>query len=100
MGAASDISEASRPIRSQPPLPERPSMGRLEPAGRRPAVSVWPQRPPPREWATDPPPVGAEWLQRPPPPHEGDCGVYGDRLAPTTHSSDLGVAPSRNSAKA
>jgi hypothetical protein len=69
MGAASDISEASGPIRSQPMLLERPSMGRLEPAGRRPAVPLpsWPQRPPPREWAAGPQPAGAEWGQRPPP---------------------------------
>ncbi len=47
MGAASDISEASGPVRSQTLPPERPSMGRLEPAGRRPAVPIpmWPQRP-------------------------------------------------------
>jgi hypothetical protein len=44
MGAASDISEASGPIRSQPL--ERPAMGRLEPAGRRPAVPMWAQPPP------------------------------------------------------
>jgi hypothetical protein len=70
MGAASDISKASGPIRSQPLLPERPLMGRLEPAGRRPAVPLptWPQRPSPREWATGPQPAGAEWAQRPPPP--------------------------------
>ncbi len=49
MGAASDISEASGPVRSQPMLSERPLMGRLEPMGRRPAAPVptWPQRPPP-----------------------------------------------------
>jgi hypothetical protein len=47
MGAASDISEASGPVRSQPLLSERPAMGRLEPAGRRPAVPMWPQQPPP-----------------------------------------------------
>jgi hypothetical protein len=68
MGAASDISEASGPVRSQLLLPERPAMGRLEPAGRRPAVPMWPQRPPPRKWATGPQPAGAEWLQYPPPP--------------------------------
>jgi hypothetical protein len=70
MGVASDISEASRPVRSQPMLSERPLMGRLEPAGRRPAAPAptWPQRPPPREWATGPQPAGAEWAQRPPPP--------------------------------
>jgi hypothetical protein len=75
MGAASDISEASGPVRSQPLLPERPSMGRLEPAGRRPAVPIpmWPQRPPP-------PGVGdrtSAW--EPPGPHythqQPQCGL-------------------------
>ncbi len=68
MGAASDISEASGPVRLQLLPPERPAMGRLEPAGRRPAVPMWSQRPPPREWATGPQPSGAEWQQHPPPP--------------------------------
>ncbi len=51
MGAASDISEVSGPVRPQPMPSERPLMGRLEPAGRRPAASVptWQQRPPPWE---------------------------------------------------
>jgi hypothetical protein len=40
MGAASDISEASGPVRTQPLQPERPAMGRLEPAGRRPAAPM------------------------------------------------------------
>ncbi len=101
MGAASDISEASGPARSQPLLPERPSMGRLETAGRRPAVPIpmWPQRPPPWEWATGPQPAGAEWLQRPP-PHEGAHREHGNRLASTTHAGNLGVASSRNFAEA
>jgi hypothetical protein len=43
MGAASDISEASGPVRSRPTLPGGPPMG------RRPAVPLptWPRRPPP-----------------------------------------------------
>jgi hypothetical protein len=99
MGAASDISEASGPVRTQPLQPERPAMGRLEPVGRRPAVPMWPQRPPLWEWTTGPQSTGAEWLQRPP-PHEGDHGERGDRLAPTAHPSNLGMASSRDSAKA
>jgi hypothetical protein len=101
MGAASDVSEASGPVRSQPLLPERPSMGRLEPAGRRPTVPVptWSQRPPPREWATGPQPAGAEWVQRPP-PHEGGLGGHGGRLAPTAHTGNLGMATSRNTTEA
>ncbi len=47
LGAASDISEASGPTRARPQQQERPAMGRLEPAGRRPAVPTWSQRPPP-----------------------------------------------------
>jgi hypothetical protein len=51
MGAASDISEASGPVRSRPAVPGGPFMG------RRPAVPLptWPQRPPPREWEQRPP---------------------------------------------
>ncbi len=99
MGAASDISEASGPVRSQPLPPGRPAMGRLEPVGRRPAVPMWSQRPPPREWATGSQPAGAEWLQHPP-PHEGDHGKHGDRLASAAHPSNLDVASSGDSAKA
>jgi hypothetical protein len=49
MGAASDISEASGPVRSCPLLPEKSSSGRLEPAVRKLAVPLptWPQPPPP-----------------------------------------------------
>jgi hypothetical protein len=52
MGAASDISEVSGPVRSRPALPGGPPMG------RRPAVPLptWPQRPPLREWEQRPPP--------------------------------------------
>ncbi len=51
MGAASDISEASGPARLQPAALERPVMGRLEPAVKRPTVPPpgGAQRPPPRE---------------------------------------------------
>jgi hypothetical protein len=47
MGAASDISEASGPVRARPLQQERPVMGRLEPAGRRPVAPSWLQQPPP-----------------------------------------------------
>jgi hypothetical protein len=52
MGAASDISEASGPVRTRPAVPGGPLMG------RRPAVPLptWTQRPPPREWEQRPPP--------------------------------------------
>ncbi len=44
MGAASDISEASGPVRPPPVALGRPAMGRLEPAERRPTVPLptWP----------------------------------------------------------
>jgi hypothetical protein len=79
MGAASDISEASGPVRPQPILSERPVMGRLEPTGRRPTVPLptWPQRPPPREWAAVPQPARTEWAQRPPPPRGQPRGMWG-----------------------
>jgi hypothetical protein len=47
MGAASDISEASGPVRTRPLQQGRPVMGRLEPAGRRPAIPAWLQQSPP-----------------------------------------------------
>jgi hypothetical protein len=101
MGAASDISEASGPVRPQPMLSERPVMGRLEPAGRRPAVPLptWPQRPPPREWAAGPQPARTEWAPRPP-PHEGGLGGCGGRLGPAAHACNLGVAYGRGTAEA
>ncbi len=49
LGAASDISEASGPVRAQLPPPGRPVMGSIDPewaAGSRPAASTWFQRPP------------------------------------------------------
>jgi hypothetical protein len=69
MGAASDISEASGPVRSQPMPSERPLMGRLEPAGRRPAgpAPTWPQRPPPESGQQDPSPRGRIGRSAPPP---------------------------------
>jgi hypothetical protein len=100
IGAASDIPEASGPVRSQPMPSERPLMGRLEPAGRRPAAPVptWPQCPPPREWAAGPQPTGADWAQRPP-PHESGLGRRGGRLGPTAHTCSVGVASSRGTAE-
>ncbi len=100
MGVASDISEVSGPVRSQPVLSERPLMGRLEPAGRRPAAPVptWPERPLPREWAAGPQPAGTEWAQRPP-AHESGLGGRGGRLGPTAHACNLGVASGRDTAE-
>jgi hypothetical protein len=101
MGAASDISEASGPVRPRPMLLGRPSMGRLEPPGRRPAVPLpsWPQRPPPPGVGSSSPArrgrVGAA-----PPPHEGGPRRHGGRLAPTAHTGHLGMATSRVPAEA
>jgi hypothetical protein len=49
LGAASDISEASGPVRAQLPPPGRPVVGCIDPewaAGSRPAATSWFQRPP------------------------------------------------------
>jgi hypothetical protein len=54
LGAASDISEASGPVRAQLPLPGQPMVGCIDPewaAGSRPAAASWFQRPPPRTTA-------------------------------------------------
>jgi hypothetical protein len=51
LGVASDISEASGPVRAQLPPPGRPVMGSIDPewaSGPRPAATTWFQRPPPR----------------------------------------------------
>jgi hypothetical protein len=49
MGAASDISEASGPTRTQRPPPTRPAMGDIDPdwssRGTRPTASGWPPTP-------------------------------------------------------
>jgi hypothetical protein len=66
LGAASDISEASGPTRARPQQQERPAVGRLEPAGRQPAVPTWPQCPPPpqsgRREPSQWPPIGTSVL--------------------------------------
>ncbi len=94
MGAASDISEASGPVRPPPAASGRPAMGRLEPAGRRPTVPLpaGPQRPPPQEWAAGPPPARSEWAPRPP-PYEDNLGGSGRRLGSAAHAHDHGMAP-------
>jgi hypothetical protein len=75
MGAASDISEACGPTRVRPQQQERPALGRLEPAGRRPAVPTWVQQPPPPpEWVAGIQPAVPDWRQRPHPPPEGYRG--------------------------
>jgi hypothetical protein len=72
LDAASDISEASGPIRAQLPPSVRPVMGNIDPewaAGPRPAASAWFQRPPPRPaagnaepgWPAEARPVASGW---------------------------------------
>jgi hypothetical protein len=75
LGAVSDISEASGPTRARPQHQERPAMGRLEPAGRRPAVPAWAQQPPPPEWAAGIQPAASDWHQRLPPPRATTGGA-------------------------
>ncbi len=67
LGAASDISEASGPIRARPQQQERPAMGRLDPAGQPPLTSTWPQHPPLSERAAGTQPTAPGWYQHPPP---------------------------------
>jgi hypothetical protein len=76
-------------------------MGKLEPAGRRPAVPMpmWPQRPPPSGVGNRAPASGGRVVAAAP-PHEGGHGECGERLAPTAHTSDLSVASGRELAKA
>jgi hypothetical protein len=63
MGAASDISEVSGPVRTRPTGQGRPAMGQGPavpmPVGRqRPPLREWDQRPPPRDRDQRPPPSG------------------------------------------
>jgi hypothetical protein len=101
MGAASDISEASGPVRLPPVASGRPAMGRLGPAGRRPTVPLpaWPQRPPPQEWAAGPPSARSEWAPRPP-PYEDDLGESRRCLGPAAHARDHSVASGGGAAEA
>jgi hypothetical protein len=93
MGAASDISEASGPARLQPAAQERPAMGRLEPAVRRPTAPPpgGAQRPPPREWVAEPPFARSEW---------DDLRGPRRRLGAAAHAHDRNVAPGGVKAKA
>jgi hypothetical protein len=72
LGAASDISEVSRPVRARLPPSTRPVMGSIDPewaAGSRPVAPAWFQRPPPRPaagnaepgWPADAQPAASGW---------------------------------------
>ncbi len=98
MGAASDISEASGPVRARPAAQGGPLMGRRPavpmPEGlqrppvrereQRPPLREWEQRPSFREWEQRPPP--RDWEQQPPPRGRprGACRPTGP---PSTHRS-------------
>ncbi len=81
LGAASDISEASGPVRAQPPPPGRPVVGCIDP-----------------EWAAGSRPAAASWLQRPPP--KGGSRERGTEMATGIHTGHHSVAPCRTPAKA
>ncbi len=68
LGAASDISEASRPTRARPKQQERPAMGRLDPAEHQPAAPTWSQRPPPPGVGSGSPASGLRVVPASPPP--------------------------------
>jgi hypothetical protein len=81
LGAASDISEASGPVRAQLPLPAWPVMGSIDPewaAGSRPAATMWSQRPPPK----------------------ADSRECGAQMATGVYTGHHGMAPYRKPAKA
>jgi hypothetical protein len=67
LGAASDISEASGPVRAQLPLPGRPVVGCIDP-----------------EWAA------ASWFQRPPPEGSRECRT---EVATDAHTGRHSLAP-------
>jgi hypothetical protein len=81
LGAASDISEASGPVRTQLPLPGRPVVGCIDP-----------------EWAAGSRPAAASWFQRPPP--EGGNREHGIEMATGVHTGRYSMAPRRTPAKA
>jgi hypothetical protein len=69
MGAASDISEVSGPVRPPPPAAGRLTAGGWDPAVRKPTVPLpgGPPRPLQQEWVTEPPPARYDWAPRPVP---------------------------------
>ncbi len=92
LGAASDISKASGPTRARPQQQERPVMGRLEPAGWRPAVPAWPLHPPPPGVGGGNPASSTRLASAPPSP-KGHHRKRRARMAPDAHAGSLGVAP-------
>jgi hypothetical protein len=84
MGAASDISEVSGPVRPPPMVSGRPVVGRLELAGGRQAVPLpsWPQRPPPPGSGRQGPSLRGRSGRRGPPPMRTASGDGGAAWAP------------------
>jgi hypothetical protein len=92
LGAASDISEASGPVRAQPPPQGRSVMGNIDPewaAGSRPVATTWSQRPPPRpvagnvepRWPPVHTPATTAWPPAEPLPRPRIKGEDGELLA-------------------
>ncbi len=81
LGAASEISEASGPVRAQLPPPGRPVVGCLDP-----------------EWAAGSRPAATTWFQRPPP--EAGSRECGTEMATGVHTGHRSVASRRAPAKA
>jgi hypothetical protein len=81
LGAASDISEASGPVRAQLPPAGRPVVGCIDP-----------------EWAAGSRPAATSWFQRPPP--EAGSRECGTEMATGVHTGHHSVAPCRTSDKA
>ncbi len=99
MGAASDISEASGPVRARPLQQGRPVRGGWNQQGGG-------QQSPPGLSTPPPPGVGGGnpacrgRVASASTPHESDCGECGARMAPTAHPSGLGVASGESPAEA
>jgi hypothetical protein len=87
MGAASDISEVSGPVR-----PRTTVQGRLA-TGQGPVVPMPAarQRPTPRDWEQRPPPPSR--LGAAPPPHKANLGGHAGRLGSPVHPGQHAMGP-------
>jgi hypothetical protein len=83
LGVASDISEASGPVRAQLPPPGRPVMGSIDP-----------------EWAARSRPAAPTWFQHPPPPPEAGSRKCRTKVATGADASHHSMAPCGTPAKA
>jgi hypothetical protein len=99
LSAASDISEASGPIRARPQQQGKPATGRLEPgwaAGTQPAASTWSQTPPPPGVGSGGPGGRPYVVSAPSSPKDGrrECRT---KVAANAHAGRLSMAPPRGS---